>query len=384
MVSSLFPQTILWSVLSYLFAAQLIYRSVHLPVFEQFSMLIINSLTPYLVLVLGFALLQHRYSRSAVLTAALVTIAWFWVVELRAQRRQKLRLTHLDPDAPQLLQRQLGTWQRQRMQEIEFVHWPECEDAPPPCNGALITREPGSSAQRHQLAQLKLHHIRLYSVAFLVESLTGRKSRETLIDPLWQPDSNPAYDAIKRIVDCLVVLIFAPLWLPLGVLVALAIRIDSPGPALFSQMRTGLHGKPFRIWKFRTMAQGRDPKAQFAKKNDNRITRLGHFLRKTRLDEIPQLVNVLMGHMSLIGPRPEQHAFVEKFAIEIPSYPYRHLVRPGLSGWAQVMQGYAASTGETHVKLQYDLYYVSHYSIALDLLIAVKTVRTVLTGFGAR
>lgn len=384
MVSSLFPQTILWSLLSYLLAAQLIYRSVHLPVFEQFSMLIINSLTPYLVLVLCFALLQHRYSRGAVLSAALVTIAWFWLVEMRARKRQKLRLAHLDPEAPQQLQKQLGTWHPRPMHQIEFVYWPEGDNDLPACNGALITREPVSPAQRHQLAQLKLQHIRLYSVAFLVESLTGRKSREALIDPLWQPDSNPAYDAVKRIADSVVVLLFAPLWVPLGALVALAIRIDSPGPALFSQMRTGLHGKPFRIWKFRTMVQRPAPVTQFAQKDDARITRLGRILRKSRLDEIPQLVNVLLGHMSLIGPRPEQHAFVETFAIEIPSYPYRHLVRPGLTGWAQVMQGYAASTGETHLKLQYDLYYVSHYSIALDLLIAVKTVKTILTGFGAR
>jgi lipopolysaccharide/colanic/teichoic acid biosynthesis glycosyltransferase len=111
---------------------------------------------------------------------------------------------------------------------------------------------------------------------------------------------------------------------------------------------------------------------------------LGHFLRKSRLDEIPQLINVIMGSMSLIGPRPEQHTFVNEFSVSIPSYPYRHLVRPGITGWAQVMQGYAATENETSVKLSYDLYYVKHYSIALDLLILVKTIKTVLTGFGAR
>lgn len=124
--------------------------------------------------------------------------------------------------------------------------------------------------------------------------------------------------------------------------------------------------------------------AQFAGSNDQRITRLGRFLRKSRLDEIPQLYNVLRGDMSLIGPRPEQHAFVQDFATRIPSYPYRHLVRPGLTGWAQVMQGYAANDEETSVKLSYDLYYVSHYSLAVDLLIVAKTIKTILTGFGAR
>jgi lipopolysaccharide/colanic/teichoic acid biosynthesis glycosyltransferase len=111
---------------------------------------------------------------------------------------------------------------------------------------------------------------------------------------------------------------------------------------------------------------------------------VGRVLRRSRLDELPQLFNVLLGHMSLIGPRPEQTAFVRDFAATIPSYPYRHLVRPGLTGWAQVQQGYADSADTTRIKLSYDLYYVAHYSLALDLLIAAKTVKTVCTGFGAR
>ncbi len=385
MVSNLFPQTILWSILPYLLAAHLIYRAVHLPAAEQFSMVLINTLTPYLILILGFALMQQRYSRGAVLTAMALTVAWFWMMERRAQRRQKLRLVHLEADAPQQLLAQLGRQRHRIERQVEFVHWPDAAQPMPACNGALIIRQPDSAEQAQQLAQLKLQHVRLYAVAYLAESFTGRKSREALTDPLWQPDGNPAYDTVKRIADCAVVLLLAPLWVPLGALVALGIRLDSPGPALFSQMRTGWHGKPFRIWKFRTMtAQAPQAEARFAQRNDARVTRLGRFLRKSRLDEIPQLVNVLLGHMSLIGPRPEQHTFVEQFAIEIPSYPYRHLVRPGLTGWAQVMQGYAASAGETNLKLQYDLYYVSHYSIALDLLIVAKTVKTILTGFGAR
>jgi lipopolysaccharide/colanic/teichoic acid biosynthesis glycosyltransferase len=162
------------------------------------------------------------------------------------------------------------------------------------------------------------------------------------------------------------------------------VRIDSPGPALFSQWRVGLHGQTFRIFKFRSMRHAPLATAQFAQTNDPRITRFGHFMRRSRLDEIPQLWNVLKGDMSLIGPRPEQEKFVEQFAEQIASYPYRHLVRPGLTGWAQVQQGYAASAEETVVKLSYDLYYVTHYSLAMDLLIALKTVRIVLTGHGAR
>lgn len=130
--------------------------------------------------------------------------------------------------------------------------------------------------------------------------------------------------------------------------------------------------------------QSQEPAAQFAQTNDQRITRVGRFIRRWRLDELPQLYNVLAGHMSLIGPRPEQLAFVDAFATRIPAYTYRHLVRPGITGWAQAQQGYAEGEAANTVKLSYDLYYVAHYSMALDLLIAFKTGRIVLSGFGSR
>jgi lipopolysaccharide/colanic/teichoic acid biosynthesis glycosyltransferase len=182
-----------------------------------------------------------------------------------------------------------------------------------------------------------------------------------------------------------VVLVLSPVWVPLAALVGLAVRYDSKGPALFSQPRVGRDGQAFTLWKFRSMVHGlQAPGVHFAQADDPRITRVGRFLRRSRLDELPQLWNVLRGHMSLIGPRPEQAPFVREFAATIPSYPYRHLVRPGLTGWAQVQQGYADNADSTRVKLSYDLYYVAHYSLALDLLIAAKTVKTVFTGFGAR
>jgi lipopolysaccharide/colanic/teichoic acid biosynthesis glycosyltransferase len=124
--------------------------------------------------------------------------------------------------------------------------------------------------------------------------------------------------------------------------------------------------------------------ARFAAANDQRVTRVGRFIRRWRMDEVPQLYNVLLGHMSLIGPRPEQVAFVDAFATRIPAYTYRHLVRPGLTGWAQMQQGYADSEEGAAIKLSYDLYYVAHYSMALDLLIFYKTLRIVLNGYGAR
>ncbi len=295
------------------------------------------------------------------------------------------------PVTPGLTQGALQAHHHHGLQLLRWpAHWHEHPEQCPSAldvHGALIGQGHPSTHDdtRHRfLTTLKLRHIRLYSPQAVAEALTGRLSAETLASELWQPDGNPAYDLVKRILDLSAVLITLPLWLPLGLLVALAVKIDSPGPSLFSQIRTGLHGQPFRIYKFRSMRHAPGEAAQFALTNDPRITRLGQFIRKTRLDEIPQLWNVLTGQMSLIGPRPEQEKFVQEFAAQIPSYPYRHLVRPGLTGWAQVCQGYAASASETAIKLSYDLYYVTHYSLAMDLLIVLKTIQTVLTGRGAR
>jgi lipopolysaccharide/colanic/teichoic acid biosynthesis glycosyltransferase len=337
------------------------------------------------VLVLGFALSHTSYSRGAIALSAGALLLWFFFADRWSQRQYKLELLMLQPSAHSELTLQLGEQAARVETQLAWTHWPDAVTPPPACDGVLLSSSQAlSPLQLKQLAALKQMHVRIYSTAAIGELLTGRIGDTVLQNPLWQPDGNPAYDIAKRLIDLTVVLATAPAWLPLGALVAVAVKLDSAGPAVFSQWRTGQHGRPFQIHKFRTMVVQVQDKAQFAQVNDKRITRLGQFLRKSRLDEIPQLVNVLLGHMSLIGPRPEQHAFVNDFAVSIPSYPYRHLVRPGITGWAQVMQGYAASAEETSVKLSYDLYYVKHYSLALDLLIVAKTIRTVLTGFGAR
>lgn len=384
-VTPLFSQTVLLCLLPYALAAQLLYRSIHVPAAEQRTLLLINTLLPYLLLVLVLALMQQSYSRGAILMVTTLTLGWFWLAERWIQKGDKLQLLYLDKYSVEDLEKELAGHPHLLEQQVELVEWSTPSNIPEDCDGALICDTSRlSSIQIHQLTQIKQRHIRIYSGAAIAESLTGRKSMQVLSNLLWQPDGNPAYDTFKRMVDISAVVLTAPLWVPLGGMVALAIKLDSSGPALFSQVRTGWHGQPFRIWKFRTMRPASEEYARFAEAGDERITRLGHVLRKSRLDEIPQLVNVLLGHMSLIGPRPEQHSFVNDFAASIPSYPYRHLVRPGITGWAQVMQGYAASEEETVVKLSYDLYYVSHYSPALDLLIVVKTLKTVFTGRGAR
>ena len=189
----------------------------------------------------------------------------------------------------------------------------------------------------------------------------------------------------KRAFDTFVAAVLAPLWLFLGLLVVLYIRVTTRGPALFRQNRVGFEGQPFTMYKFRTMYEDAEKDGpRFAKHDDLRLFRGGKFLRKSRLDEIPQLWNVLKGEMSLVGPRAEQVPFVTAFRQQIPFYEHRHLVRPGVTGWAQVNYGYADDEADTIEKLTYDLYYIKHMSPVMDIRVLWKSVWTVLTGAGAR
>ena len=236
------------------------------------------------------------------------------------------------------------------------------------------------------LAHSGVRGLPVYDAAYLYEMLTGcvllGKTRDTSIEV--RPPG-PLYDMVKRSLDIGLILISAPITLPMMAITALAIKLDSPGPVLFRQERVGRHGRRFEIVKFRSMFTDAERNgAQFAGEKDDRITRVGRFIRKYRIDELPQFWNVLRGDMSLIGPRPEQVSFVQDFRNEIPYYPQRHAVRPGITGWAQVRSGYAASTRETRRKLAFDLYYVKYRSLALDLLIICLTLKTMVTGFGAR
>ncbi len=190
---------------------------------------------------------------------------------------------------------------------------------------------------------------------------------------------NRGYHLIKRVVDIMGVVLFLPIFLPLGVLTALAVKLTSPGPALFSQTRVGRNDQPFTLYKFRSMRTDAEKHgAQWATENDPRITAVGRVIRATRLDEIPQIMNVLRGEMSFIGPRPERPEFVSTLSRSIPHYHLRHLVKPGLTGWAQVRYRYGSSEEDAAIKLTYDLYYVKNVSFVLDVKILLKTIMTVL------
>lgn len=173
---------------------------------------------------------------------------------------------------------------------------------------------------------------------------------------------------------------------PFLICIAVAIKLDSPGPIFYSQERVGQDGKPFQILKFRSMCDGAEVggNAVWAQKGDNRITKIGRILRRSRIDEIPQLINVLRGDLNIVGPRPERPEFVEKLEKLIPYYSIRHTVKPGVTGWAQVVFDYCGTVEESLNKLEYDLFYIKNMSIRLDLVILVKTVKIVLLGRGAR
>ncbi len=188
---------------------------------------------------------------------------------------------------------------------------------------------------------------------------------------------------LKRATDILVALVLLTVLLPLLPLVIIAIKLDSKGPLFYRQRRAGQGGREIEIVKFRTMVDDAEKDgARWAQKDDPRITRVGKFLRATRIDEIPQLYNVLVGDMSLIGPRPERPAFIKTLREEIPFYDIRGVVKPGLTGWAQVLAPYGASVEDSENKLAYDLFYIKNYSIFLDIVILLKTVRVVLFGRG--
>lgn len=236
------------------------------------------------------------------------------------------------------------------------------------------------------LAEASLRGLPILHAAAVYEGYTGRVPLEGGFGEglLALSEGNRGlYPYFKRPFEVGLVLLFAPLILLLGLLVALLVYLDLGRPVLFAQERMGLGGKPFKAYKFRTM-RGALREGAYAGEEANRVTPLGRFLRRYRLDELPQFWNILKGDMNLIGPRPEQKVLAEAYAREIPLYPLRHAVRPGLTGWAQVEQGYAEGKEETLVKLAYDLYYIKHLSFWLDLRILFKTLWVLLTGFGAK
>ncbi len=254
------------------------------------------------------------------------------------------------------------------------------------CDGIVADLHESISTHGQLLANQSMKGIPTYHAGYIYELLTARvllgASCKANVD-VWK---RRYYPYVRRAVDLTLIILSLPLTLPIVALTAAAIRLESQGPVLFWQRRVGRKGETFQMVKFRSMYHGNPGEESdvFADKGDDRVTRVGRFIRKFRIDEIPQFWNVIKGEMSLIGPRPEQAGLVEKFDDDVTLYENRHLVRPGITGWAQVLQGYVADKEGTRHKLEHDLYYVKHQSVTLDLLITYLTLKTIVTGFGAR
>lgn len=235
-------------------------------------------------------------------------------------------------------------------------------------------------------AHADLAGVRIMGGASFVEAVTG-KVPTAVVSGRWAAEmfrTNGAYGPWKRLLDLAVTVVFAPAILLCAAVLAVVVLVDSGRPILYRQERAGLSGKAFIMVKFRTMRPVEAADPAFALTMDPRITRCGRWMRQFRLDEIPQFWNVLAGQMSVVGPRPEQRAFVARFTGRIPLYEIRLQVRPGITGWAQVTHGYADDENKTREKLRRDLYYIKHMSLWMDVRIVGRTLRTVATGFGSR
>lgn len=334
------------------------------------------------VFLLSFALLffsRSAYSRPILALAYLFTLGWCYSGHFLGSRYRNLKLAVVPHG-------RIGGLDAAQNLLIRHLSVPDLEGVRYDAVVADLDAPDLGPAWVRFLAQCILSNIPVFHARRMREALTGRVQ----IDHLSENEvgtllPSPLYTVCKRLIDIAAVLVVAPIALPVMLLTAVAIRLDSPGSALFVQNRVGLGNKDFHIYKFRSMRTDAEADgARLACDGDDRITRVGAFIRKTRLDELPQLWNVLKGDMSLIGPRPEQRVFVDQFEAEIPFYIYRHVVRPGITGWAQVMQGYASDADATRIKIQHDFYYIKHFSLWLDILIVFKTVRILLTGWGAR
>jgi sugar transferase (PEP-CTERM system associated) len=240
-----------------------------------------------------------------------------------------------------------------------------------------------------QLLLCRLKGIRVDDGMAFTEELAGKLSVENL-----RPSSLIFSDGFKRSIifkrikrgfDVVLSIVGLAVTMPLNILLSAAIKVDSPGPVLYKQERVGKDGKIFRLLKFRSMRQDAEPDGPvWADVSDDRATRVGKVIRKMRLDEIPQMVNVLRGEMSFVGPRPERPFFVEQLRKELPYYFQRHTVKPGITGWAQIKCPYGASKEDALEKLKYEYYYIKHMSLIFDLTIIMETIKTVLLSRGAR
>jgi len=339
--------------------------------------------TSYLAIAAIFFALRLDFSRQQFFISYLAVIAFFFIIGFIAVRLRRPAFGYVaGGSADQLTTLSYADWIR-LSSPAEARRHPELALVADLHNPAL------SDEWERFIAEAAIAGRRVYNARQLRESLEGQVEIEHISENSFghlAPDS--IYAPLKLYVDVITALAALVILSPFLLLVAIAIRLDSKGPALFRQQRMGYRGRPFMIYKFRSMRElsgsGVHALADMTLADDQRITGVGRFIRKTRVDELPQILNILFGQMSWIGPRPETIRLAAMYESELPFYAYRHIVRPGITGWAQVKQGHVTSVEDVRHKLQYDFYYVRNFSIWLDALICIHTVRVILTGHGAK
>ncbi|MER9263461.1 sugar transferase [Mesorhizobium sp. M0410] len=332
----------------------------------------------YLVIFLA----RIEYSGFQAASSLTLSILWYFVLTIISRRLDPYSLAVVPGGA-------VG-----RLEEIGGVnwHWLVSPDMIiERVNGVVADlRADLSDDWERYIADRALAGVPVYHVKQITESLTGRVEIEHLSEnTLGSINPNQAYIKIKQAIDWVCALSALVVLAPLLLLIALMIRLESPGPAIFRQERLGFGGKSFTVYKFRTMTVSEPEAANVrslavTKPGDSRVTRLGRFLRRSRIDELPQLINIVRSEMSWIGPRPEATVLSSHYSVALPFYRYRNIVRPGISGWAQVNQGYVSEDDDETEKLHYDFYYIKNFSPWLDFVIVLRTLKTLLSGFGSR
>lgn len=335
----------------------------------------------YGAVLLTFFVFRFDYSSVLFLSSFASCIAWYYLgyfVEKRTRQRRLAVVPSTSAD---------------RLIGLAGVEWTMLDAQPEIAEfDGLVAdfRADLSEGWERFIAEQAIAGVPVYHIKQIEESLTGMVDIEHLSENNFGSlIPGLAYIKLKQFVEWVLAMIAGLILLPALLVVAFAVKLDSRGPVLFRQSRMGYRGKPFTVFKFRSMvvatpAAGTERDHAMTRDGDNRITRLGRFLRRSRIDELPQILNILRGEMSLIGPRPEAIVLSSWYEKEIPFYRYRHIVRPGISGWAQVNQGHVTGVNDVHAKLKYDFYYIKYFSPWLDILITLRTIRTIFTGFGVR
>jgi len=339
------------------------------------------ALTGHGLVLTWFALTRFPYDRVALAGGFVLHVLWLYLLYIYAERRIRRRYAVVP----------FGNIDG--LFKIDQIDWlplarPRLHDAR---NCTAIVADFATKLPPEWeafLADAALAGRVVYQVKQLTESLSGRVEISHLSENSFGSlVPMRGYFYLKSLVDFTVAFFLLPLVLPLMAVIALAIRLDSAGPVLFRQKRRGYAGKPITVYKFRTMRPvviEDERRAAMTEADDDRITRVGHVLRTLRIDELPQIINILRFEMSWIGPRPEAMPLSHWYTDEVPFYRYRHVVKPGITGWAQVNQGHVAEVDQVIEKLHYDFYYIKYFSPWLDVLIVFRTIKTMLTGWGAR